>query len=334
MGPEFRLGLLVRFMNREAAAFAVIAGRVAPIETGYSPKIQPLLVTSLGRSGSTAMMNLLAHINGVAADREYPLEMRVGRYWLHLFTIMANVGNIQLSAGRENFAVDQFRSGRNPFHDAAPTALNAWFDSVHVTNAARFIQEQIDGAYAVVAAEQGAGEPRYFAEKSNPDRYAALFPRLYGGAREIILVRDVRDLYCSITAFNAKRGHFAFGREDAASEADYLRQLTGSTRALYEAWQARRSTALLVRYEDLMTDQEGTVSRICDYLGLPQEDNDPAEVVRRMEADGEYLGEHRTTPTIASSIGRWRRDMPPELLAEVAAETDEVLVGFGYETSA
>ena len=50
-----------------------------------------------------------------------------------------------------------------------------------------------------------AGDERFFAEKSNL-RVSSVAGELYPHGRELFLVRDFRDMVCSMFAFNAKRG--------------------------------------------------------------------------------------------------------------------------------
>jgi hypothetical protein len=46
------------------------------------------------------------------------------------------------------------------------------------------------------------------------------------------------------------------------------------------------------------------------------------------------MRDHRTSPDIAASIGRWRRDLSPELQERSCEILEEVLAGFGYEVGA
>jgi len=329
--PEFRLLLAARFVDNSAAPLAVINGRCAPIRTEYVPRFQPLVVTSGGRSGTTAMMNLLAHIRGVACERRYPLELRIAKYWLHLLTVIGSAADDRFSVNRAGFAHSPFAAGRNPFHDPAETSLRPWLESEHVLNAARFVQQQIDQAYTVLATDppEPTG-PRYFAEKTIPDRFVWLLHRLYDEPREIFLVRDPRDVYCSVKAFDAKRGYKGFGGSEDEGEVQVLHRMLEGTKEFHATWEARRSTALLIKYEDLISNELGVVGTVCDYLSLGGGPNEPAEIVRRAEANQDYLSEHRTTATLNESIGRWRIDLPAELRDECAS-FDDVLALFGYE---
>jgi hypothetical protein len=47
---------------------------------------------------------------------------------------------------------------------------------------------------------------------------------------------------------------------------------------------------------------------------------------------GELLDTHRTVGDPAQTIGRWRRDLPPELAGECNAILAPVLDAFGYPT--
>ncbi|HET9593720.1 MAG TPA: sulfotransferase domain-containing protein, partial [Solirubrobacterales bacterium] len=150
------------------------------------------------------------------------------------------------------------------------------------------------------------------------------------GAREVILVRDFRDMLCSVIAFNQKRGYQAFGRADVGSDAEYVETtVANSAKRLLRRMRERGGEAHLVRYEDLIQEPAETLAAMMGYLGLDAGDDSVAAVLAR--AEKESLDEHRTTSKASESIGRWQRDLSPEL-AQVCAEVlDPVLTEFGYE---
>ena len=92
---------------------------------------------------------------------------------------------------------------------------------------------------------------------------------LYPGAREVMLVRDFRDMIASMFAYNEKRGRQGFRRDRATSDRDYILDEVGvSVEALADAWARRSDTAHLLRYEDLVLHPEETVQALLAHLGL------------------------------------------------------------------
>ena len=84
--------------------------------------------------------------------------------------------------------------------------MPAGWGSDHVADLATFAQQRIDAVYRQVAA-LGDGRAEFFAEKCLPEgNVPQLLRELYPDAREVFLVRDFRDMLCSIRAFNEKRG--------------------------------------------------------------------------------------------------------------------------------
>ncbi len=232
------------------------------------------------------------------------------------------------------FHLEPLAAGGNPFYSAAFAAwpaVEAWSGSAYVDELAAFCQRSIDGWYRATATAQGqADEPlRYFAEKHFPDAYPRLMRELYPGARELFLVRDFRDMIASMRAYNARTGSGDFGRDNAGSDEAWLAYLRQNFLVLRAAWRDRGEPGSLIRYEDLVGDPAATLPPLLILLGL---DAAP-ETVRILiaAADAPELRGHGTAGSPAASIGRWRRDLSPQLRASVEATFGDLLREFGYE---
>ena len=150
-------------------------------------------------------------------------------------------------------------------------ALEGWLGGEAVESLAQVCQSRIDAFYERLT---GPGEqPRYFVEKYLPFQLAPdLLAEMYPGAREVILVRDFRDMLCSIIAFNRKRGYEAFGRAEAGSDAEYVETtVANSARRLLRRLRDRGEAAHLVRYEDLIQEPAATLEAMMRFLGLDVE---------------------------------------------------------------
>src|SRR5215216_2318492 len=267
------LRLPLRFEFRVRAALpdgsrvkvSAIRGERRALTTAYAPRLQPLLVTSLGRMGTTLLMRMLSAHPGVVAYDRPPYEARGGKYWLHVLKTLAAPADASKRVGAPmEFHLETLAAGGNPFYSAAFAArpeVEAWSGSTYIADLATFCQQSIDGWYLATAAAQGEGEDAlvFFAEKHFPDAYPRLMRDLYPAARELFLVRDFRDMVASMLAFNERKGFGDFGRETAENDAAWLANLHRGVVALRDAWRERGDPSNLVRYEDLVRDPGSTL---------------------------------------------------------------------------
>ena len=86
----------------------------------------------------------------------------------------------------------------------------------------------------------------------------------------------------------ARRESAGFGRQEQDTDLDHARNLAGGLLDFFENARADRGRpdCLLVRYEDLIRDREGTTKALNDFLGLKL-DPDPERATR------DYLHAHR-----------------------------------------
>jgi hypothetical protein len=181
---------------------------------------------------------------------------------------------------------------------------------------------------------EGKPSARYFVEKADPIDGPNLIRELWPGAREIILVRDFRDWFCSIVGYNAKRGLQGWLRDKTEDDAEWIAQLRGSAERLLTAWRERRESAHLVRYEDLVADPQRTLTEIFSYLELDAGAQTVEQVIDAAENTfPEAQDAHSTSANPAASVGRWRTDLSAEHLSACAEAFDDILVEFGYEAT-
>jgi hypothetical protein len=176
-------------------------------------------------------------------------------------------------------------------------------------------------------------EPRYFAEKCWPDEVTPqLLSELYPDGREILLVRDFRDMVCSIMGFNAKRGFASFGREVTGSDEEFIRYLRESAVRILESWRAREDRAVLVRYEDLILAPETTLGELFSYLEIEADPGTIRQVIEGANASRPHVQRaHQTSASVARSVGRWKDELSSEQKAICHETFGDVLDAFGYE---
>lgn len=153
----------------------------------------------------------------------------------------------------------------------------------------------------------------------------------YPLAAAVHVVRDGRDVVCSLIERGWLRGDRAgtddarqpFGvyarfwvepeRREEFERASEARRAAWTWRRYVEASRAVPDRTIELRYEALAADPGGEADRVAGALG-----SEP-EPLRR--AFGEVH---------ASSVGRWRRDLAPEQVADVEAEAGGLLRELGY----
>jgi hypothetical protein len=333
LAPQFELEVRALPERGGPLALGTIAGRRASLRSTFAPRREPVAVTTHGRTGSMLLMRLLAAHPEVMVYRPHRFEQRIASYW----------GDVLLSLAEPSSYIRQVAPPPDVDDPAwwlgggapAPWALRdaavqEWLGGDALESLAPAFQQRIEATYDRIAATTDTGDAPRFAEKFNL-RAAALIRELYPGSRELFLVRDFRDMVCSILSFNRKRGVQGFGRAAAESDAAYIDSLGGWATALVRAWERRRETAQLVRYEDLVSDPEPTLARALAHVGV---DASPGTVAEMLAATGEDLPElhdHRTSEGPAASIGRWRRELDPGLLAECERAMGPALEAFAYE---
>jgi hypothetical protein len=334
--PEFELDVQAVLENGLRVPMARIRARHEPLRSGYDPVFRPLVVSCLGRSGSTWLMRMLRHHPEIVVYEKHPYEQAFAKYWMHMLRVLSQPADMINSYEPEKFFNEIWQVGYNPFYDLQITHepwAREWFGREYIEQLAHFCQSSIDGWYSAVARTQAAGPPPvYFAEKHLwPNYIPVLIWELYPDAKEIFLVRDFRDMVFSILAFDRKRGFPGFGRPEGRSEEDYVRiELREMALNLRKSWVTRKDRAHLVRYEDLVFNSVDTTRDMLEYLEL---DASPASVSRLLAAgseDSEAIRHHRTSERAEESIGRWRREGDEQFRDLCNEVFGDILADFGY----
>jgi Sulfotransferase family len=321
--PSFDLRVSGIAGEAEPTPIARVRGSRRRFEPSPTDGPAPLMVTTLGRSGSTLLMTLLSVHPAIVAFNPVGYDSRPFAHQLEAAIAMASpASRIRLleSAGqgepwwlgRESVPVEALLRLDEPLRELLLGAPVEQLLRAAVDQAATFVRE--------LGAAQERPDVRYAAEKSGPAHLPRLMRELCADAREIFLVRDFRDVLASMLAFNAKRGYAAFGREQVDSDEQFVRRLAGSVAGLAAGWRERGDGALLVRYEELVADPVATLARVLDHLELESSASEVAELVDRAQALTDRTALlHRTVQQATASTGRWQSDLPPEL-QELAAE--------------
>jgi hypothetical protein len=180
----------------------------------------------------------------------------------------------------------------------------------------------LDAAYLAAARAAECENAAYCVEKAQVMSPVDLLLEVYPRGREVLLVRDFRDVVCSILAYKEKGAGWGLGSAQAA--VDQIRSLSGPARRMARR---RQEGAYVVRYEDLVTEPRQTLGRLLGHLDLEASDDALNAMQARLE---QPAGQHGTAPSAPASIGRWRNDLSEELQALAEREFRRPLEVFGY----
>jgi hypothetical protein len=157
--------------------------------------------------------------------------------------------------------------------------------------------------------------------------------RAYPEGCAVHVVRDGRDVVCSLL----DRGWLSSGREGGGDDArlsygagarfwvepDRLEEFERASNATRAAWAWRSyleaartgggTRTFELRYESIAANPEAAAAALADHLGV-----DRAPLARGLQRFHDR------------SIGRFRRDLPPEQLADVEREAGDLLAALGY----
>ncbi len=214
--------------------------------------------------------------------------------------------------------------GELPFVTEMVAALEGQFDGLSalwtpgVGEALRDLYLGRAKAYGLM----DSGKPFFTDKMPLSEIWTPVIRAAFPEARLIRMVRHPLDTAVSMLSHNLTHGDYCGYRiEDIASHMQAVHALTGSYAATLG------DTALAVRYEDLVTDQETWTRRLLEHLDLPFE---PACLLfhenRRYAPTPSYA--QVSEPLNDRSIGRWAQYR--EQLAPQAAALAEVIADLGY----
>jgi Sulfotransferase family len=323
---ELRLDALLADGGR--STIGVIRGSRAALRTPFTPRMQPLMVTGPGRTGSTIFMQMLAAHPGIAVHPPFEGEPRIMTYWIDVARALARpqswmrqitpVGppTVDWWLGHADNAPRRLRS----------RPLQAWLAEQAVEELAAFAQSRIEATYACLEAAEGKTGAGYFAEKVVNGIVSDVVWELYPGTREVVLVRDPRDVLTSFLAFR-KLGKRPMPEDPVRWVEE---KFAGRILIVLESMRRHGEHTHLVRYEDLMARPRETLAGVLEYLGLGSQDETIGSMLETAGQQVPGMKEHRTTPDPAVSIGRWRRDLPPELVEACEQAVGPALEAWGY----
>ncbi len=334
MADNVELQLKVLLQTQQQVTLGSISlQRTGKFPCNYESILQPLMVTSLGRSGSTWLMRVLAEHSNIIVHREYPYETHAAKYWIYsLFKVLSEPTNYLNPDAPANHL-----SGlnikwiiRNVTQD---NLFNQWFTNSYIDQVIKFCKTSTDSFYTEVAKSQNQtpSQLTYFAEKFGPwESTAGLCYELYPQTKEIILVRDFRDTLCSMLKFSEQRNVTDFGLNSKTTDLQAVNRIKNQAQRLLDYSQQRTDQTCVVRYENLVLKPEETFLTILEYLGLESNAKVVKNMLKNSATDTQELKSHRTSKNPKKSIGRWQQDLTEPMKQLCEERLTEELQAFGY----
>jgi Sulfotransferase domain len=313
-----------------------VAGANAPIPGGVmklsrpnlaTNSLLPILVTSSGRAGSTVLMQYLSQFPEIVMAMAYPFELKLINYYSAAFGVLAMDEDRVNSTDPGNMFDGKFRNfvGSNPYTrsghhgggNSTRTVVRNFFDERVPVVLAETFRNLLLEYYTLLKRDQNKPHARYFAEKGTLEEAARRGPRvLFGTVREIVIVRDPRDLLCSAKAFWK------------LSSQQAQRLVIESSGRLQEIMQTADKDVMLVKYEDLVIEPERAMQSIADFVGIQRRESFGAS------PGNNFFNQHSTSGSPQSSVGRWQTDLSSEEIEFCHKRTQSYMEMFGYPLSA
>jgi acyl carrier protein len=285
----------------------------------------PVLLTSTGRTGTTLLMSEFARHPDLVVGDQFPYEIKQIAYHAAAFRALVADADWERSTKPETMLSAEMRNiiGSNPYKmsglfglGGGRNALRSFYHSEVPTGYATLFRQFIVDFYATLANAQGKQSAPYFCEKGDLDEAAVLGARLFfDRVKDIVIVRDPRDLLCSAIAFWKLR-------PDGA-----MAMLASTVSRLARIARHAGPDTIVIRYEDLVREPVPTRRALSRFLDL--------DLLSQLEAETEAIPDsHRTSSDPAASIGRWRNDLTPHQIEACEVVFGTLLRDYNYELSA
>lgn len=284
----------------------------------------PIGLVSMGRSGSTLLMRLMASHPAIVTHDAEPFETLIANHMVRMYYVLKQEADSEHNAkhlgdGRHMGPFPEYKR-KGCRHDALENAIE---DAVEgpIKYAGRASTNMI---YRALARHQGK-QATHFIEKTECD-YVNVWTWLFGQTRRLVLVRDFRDHAVSLVRFLAKTGNKSLRDLGEDGFRDYLEQsyfpiAEYFTKSVLEYI----DDCHIVRYEQLVTDTTTAYKDALAFVGVNANVPTPSD-----ESLG-FNDAHATSRSPAESIGRYKQDMPPALIELCNQRLGEQLRAFGYD---
>lgn len=278
-------------------------------------QITPIIVYGPGRCGSTLVMQLLGTAKEIAIPQTPPFE---DRYILYLYTLATFTAKEDaphlVSALMQQRPVLTQSMGFPLYH-----GFN-YGDFMDHEFFKKELQTALNQSFCN-AVKHKHPDALYYAEKSMGGKHPldnAKIPH-----KGLYLVRDPRDIVCSVMAFNQKRkfNGFAWLKEDTAYS--YSERMIPMYKRTLSWISFNDSDKLTVKYEDLALRLEAASDTLAKWLGVGFT---PEAVARRQT----NFKDHMTSVNSQESVNKWQKQFDKKTIELFKKELGPALEKCGY----
>jgi len=302
---------VVASVDGERVELAELVLRRSSLRVSPTPSLHPLVVTTLGRTGSVWFSRLVGEHPAIVSYRPFETEPRMGSYWAHALKGLSDPAGIMQALAPQDLSGNWWlgSEGTGTIPPVRDPEILEWLVESNPERIARFCLESAADFYDRVAGMQQKADAVYYAEKYIPSFVPSMLLELDAGAKEVFLVRDPRDMLASMVSWVAAgRGGFS---QDSEQSVEWL---ASQTRILLRYWQNRSARSLLVRYEDVVLEPVPTLTGLFEFLAVDSTAETVTTVLERaLETNPDHQRNHQTSTSPEQSVGRWKRDIGPDL---------------------
>ncbi len=288
-------------------------------EIGHAPeRMRPIMVTVSARTGGVDLMRSLAGDPGIVAADTHAYGVRLMNYYARALEVLVVPGSRGPACpGADDGDGDgAYVLTPNPFHApdyerllTPPRLLYEFFQNQSAAPICTAFKAVMTQFYETLAMHQGKRLAGYFAEQCDLFDVARNFARLaFREVREIVLLQDPRDAYCSLQAL-------WFG-----TPAQAMATLRRACDQIVKLRRESRHDTLFLRCEDLRLRPETALVEIARFLSLE----------RALACDPQTLRADAEDPMLPI-VGQWRTELDSTEIALLERELSDYLALFGYD---
>lgn len=335
---KFDLTLYIEIEDGSSFPLIEISGECDFSAFALKPKISPFLISNLGRSGGQWLTTLLSFHPQIAVLNPLISEPHFSTYYLDMAMDLTDPSSL-LSERTNLTQLPHWWLGhhlnRSDFQNLLYHLNSTDFadiSKIQNKNAINFCVKSLDEIYRKTAKKMGKKGVQFFCEKSVMHYKSDLLCQLIPSARQIVLVRDFRDLLCSIFSFNQKLKTEYFGVLEGESMLAFLeRYFSIVVNSLTNHYQQNSSRIHLVKYEELMRDPENELKSILSFLKLKNDSSCIKDMIQSASAYlPEYQEQHKTKQSSRDSLRRFESEFSNDLEQRTWDLLGEKLAFFGY----